>query len=273
MASVTANSNASNILLFIILVPLALVFGWVIASPLDYTGAAVFGLILATLLSPVLIRHHHPIAVFCWNAFLSAMFLPGDLPLWVLMAFVGVGFGILHRIVDRKVVWVNIPSLNWTLAILGAVVLLTAQATGGIGLRAAGGSSYGGKNYLLVLGAIMGYFALSSSRIPVEKAGRYTGLFFLPALTAVVGHIAFALGPAAYWLFYFFPSDLVRQEGYLLDFREYAPGSSSTDMFVEKKEQMEKGRLIFLLHFSGNKIKIPHVLYFPTRCPLCCSDW
>ena len=42
-----------------------------------------------------------------------------------------------------------------TLAILLGVILLTAQATGGIGLRAAGGSSYGGKNYLLVLGAMV----------------------------------------------------------------------------------------------------------------------
>jgi len=58
--------------------------------------------------------------------------------------------------------------------------------SGGIGLHVPGSGSMGGKRYLLVLAAVLGYFALVAQRIPAHKADLYVKLFFLGALSAIV---------------------------------------------------------------------------------------
>jgi hypothetical protein len=52
-----------------------------------------------------------------------------------------------------------------------------------------GGDVYGGKRYVYMLGAIMGYFALAGHRIPPERAGLYVGLFFLSGLASIIGDL------------------------------------------------------------------------------------
>jgi hypothetical protein len=72
---------------------------------------------------------------------------------------------------------------------------------GGIGARVFGGSSYGGKNYIYVLGAIMGYYALTAQRIPLGKSQRMVKWFFLSALTCALSNVAYMLGPSFYVLY------------------------------------------------------------------------
>jgi O-antigen ligase len=88
---------------------------------------------------------------------------------------------------------------------LGAVVFLTAQLRGGMGVRAFGGASIGGKGYYQIFAAIVGYFAFASMRVPVERAKFYAALFFLPSLIAAASNIIYWLGEPFYVLFAIFP--------------------------------------------------------------------
>lgn len=76
------------------------------------------------------------------------------------------------------------------LIVLALVVIITAGLTGGIGLRALGGESYGGRRYVVILAAIAGYFAITSHRVPPGRAVAYVGLYFFGALTMIIGSLA-----------------------------------------------------------------------------------
>ena len=54
---------------------------------------------------------------------------------------------------------------------------VTAKLTGGLGLRAFGSEVYGGKKYIFLIVAILGYFAIASRPIPPEKARKYVALY------------------------------------------------------------------------------------------------
>jgi O-antigen ligase len=79
---------------------------------------------------------------------------------------------------------------------------------GGIGIRAIGSASYGGKGYILIAFAVIGYFALSAMRIPASKAYLYVGLFFFGTVTSALSNFAYSAGESFWWLFYFLPVDL-----------------------------------------------------------------
>jgi hypothetical protein len=104
---------------------------------------------------------------------------------------------------DQGFLWV--PSITWSLVLLGVVVLITARLAGGFGLRAFGSQVQGGRRYFELLAAIMGYFALTAKRIPPERAFFYVSLFFLGYATMVVGSLAGMISPAFNFLFLFFP--------------------------------------------------------------------
>ena len=81
------------------------------------------------------------------------------------------------------------------------MVVVTAWFRGGLGSKIFGSSGYGGRNYTYVLGAIMGYFALTAQRIPIGKSQRTMKWFFLSAMTNVLSNLTYMLGPSFYVLY------------------------------------------------------------------------
>ena len=71
-----------------------------------------------------------------------------------------------------------------------------------------GSELWGAKRYMGVFGAVIGYFALTSAAIPPARAKWLAGLFFLSGVTAIFSDLAFAGGPAFYFLFLLFPTDV-----------------------------------------------------------------
>ncbi|MBN2505970.1 MAG: hypothetical protein JXQ71_04680 [Verrucomicrobia bacterium] len=200
-----------------ILLPVALVIGFVLATPDRFGSLAVVGLVAMVLATPVLLRYHHSILVFSWNAGISFFFLPGQPSLWMLMSCVSLAVVVLSYVLNRDTTWQTVPAVTWTLLAFTGVVLLTAYFTGGIGVRALGGSTYGGKKYFHILFAVIGYFALSSQRIPPSKAALYTGIFFLSGITIAFSNLAYVT--KQWWLFLIFPVDFVMHQA-TEDFRE-----------------------------------------------------
>ncbi|MEO5804141.1 MAG: hypothetical protein ABIR24_11490 [Verrucomicrobiota bacterium] len=199
--------NRSVWLVWLLVLPLALILGYLLATPDDLMSFGFIGLILFSLSLPLLLRWHHALLIFSWNALIMINFLPGVPYLWMLLSFASLTISVVQRTIDKQFVFLKAPSVTLPLLFLGGVVFVTAQFTGGIGLAAFGSALYGGKKYFYVLAAIVGYFALMAQPVPRHRAKLYTILFFLTGLTAAVSNLIYLGGPSFYFLYGFFPAE------------------------------------------------------------------
>lgn len=195
-----------------ICMPLAVLLGYLLAEPLEPGSMAVVVLVLFALSVPLLMRWHHPLLVLSWHLALTPVFLPGRAEVRIVMSFASLLFAVLNRSVTAQKRFLYVPSLARPLFFLGAVVVGTALLTGGFGLASLGSEQQGGRGYYYLLAAIAGFFALTSERIPPPRAMLYLAMFFLPSLTALVGHLAYAAGPAFYFLFDWFSPGAVLEQ-------------------------------------------------------------
>ena len=196
-----------NHLIFGLCLPLAVLMGYLLAEPFESTSLTLLLMIATVLIVPVLMRWYHPLLILSWNMAVALAYLPGSPQLWAVMSLLGLFIAILNRSVNPDFRFAVVPALTLPLLALLLVVILTALATGGIGLRVFGSQTVGGRGYFYLVAAAAGYFALSSRAIPPARAQLCLALFFLPAVTAIVGRLAQATGPAASFLYAFFPPD------------------------------------------------------------------
>lgn len=188
-------TNAFNIirslLIYGLCLPLAVYVGYLLAQPFDRGSLTFLIVAMALPLVPLLLRWHHIFLIFSWNLSLVLFFLPGAPYLWMIMSGLSLGLTTLQYVLKRNVKFVNVPSATWALIFLTFVILMTAKLTGGIGIRSFGNNeSMGGKRYFMLLGAIIGYFALISYRIPSNRANLYVFLFFVGGVSALIGSFA-----------------------------------------------------------------------------------
>jgi hypothetical protein len=193
------------LIVYAIAVPLALVLGMLLATP-DIMSLMMIGSVLFVLSLPILIKWHHLILIIFWNAAFNVFFLPGQPHFWLGLAVLSFGFSWLNGILGRKS-FLRVPELTKPVLFLAAVVALTALYRRGVGIRALGGSLYGGRNYVYVAAAIIGYFALTAEQIPVRQAGKVAAAYFLSGITFVLSNVVFALGPSFYFLFFLLPAE------------------------------------------------------------------
>jgi len=65
-----------------------------------------------------------------------------------------------------------------------------------------GSSSYGGRSYFYILGAIIGYFALTAVRIPLAKASRVARIYFVSGVTFALANLVFMLGRVLFFVLF-----------------------------------------------------------------------
>jgi len=138
------NQSRTQILLGFCL-PLAVLVGFFLAEPLQFSSIAVLMMLLAVLVSPLLFRWHHPLLVASWNAAIILTFLPGAPPLWMLLAAVSFLIVVLNRATSDRHPLRHVPSVTRPLLVMLGVVVVTALVTGGFGIRSLGSDAYGGK--------------------------------------------------------------------------------------------------------------------------------
>lgn len=194
-----------KVIIMAIILPIALLVGYLLTD-IDLTSIAILGVLALGLCIPFILRSHHALLVFSWNAAISIYVLPGQPHLWMLVAGVSLLSSLASRLILKKDTNTYVPSVVWPLLALTLVVLGTAQLTGGIGLRILGGSSYGGKRYIYFIAAVIGYFALCGVRTPKSKVGLYSGLYFLSPVTYAISHLLYWLGPSFWFLYSLFPT-------------------------------------------------------------------
>jgi hypothetical protein len=194
-----------TLIIYALCIPLAVWLGFMLADPFDKTSFSYFGILALILIIPLLFRWHHFLLVATWNLGMTIFFLPGTPPIWLLMTVLSLGLSVLHRTINDKARFLSAPSLTWPLIFFMAVVLFTAYLTGGIGLHSLGSETAGGKNYFLVLGGILGYFAMTAQQIPPRRVKLYVSLFFLGGCTAFIGDLLPYLPSSFYYIYAFFP--------------------------------------------------------------------
>jgi hypothetical protein len=188
MANTFAVSRAQ--LVYVLCLPLAVVLGYLLADPMDLGTIGITAAVLGLLATPIFIRWYHPLLILGWNVAIQPAFLPGQPLLWMLLAMAGITFALLNRFVNPEARFIPIPSLAKPLLFLLGAVIFTSWVRGGIGLRVLGSSSYGSKSYFWLFSAIAGFFAMTSQRIPKERAALFTGIYFLLGSTALVANLA-----------------------------------------------------------------------------------
>jgi hypothetical protein len=203
MTNVTSAARA--LVVYALVLPLALVLGYVLATPTDVSSAGTIGIVLAVLAFPLVLRWHHQALFLSWGMTAVLFFLPGSPPFWLAMALLSLIISCGQRALSKEKQFIHEPSLMWPIIFLVIIVAVTAKATGGFGMRLFGSDVVGGKRYVYIFGGIAGYFAMSGQRIPPNKALLYLGLFFLGGLTDAIGTLVPMGPPEFYWLALIFP--------------------------------------------------------------------
>jgi hypothetical protein len=193
-----------SLVIFAVIVPLAFFVGYLLTNPLDYSTFALFGVLALVLTFPLLLRWHYHLLLLTWSSTAVAFFLKGSPSWWLVMVVLSLGISMLDRILNPEKKFISVPQLTWPLIFMFAVVVFTAKLTGGFGLRAFGSEVYGGKKYVFLLIGIVSYFAITARPIPPEKAKWFVGLFFLGAITKIIGDF-YPITPSflhfIYWVF------------------------------------------------------------------------
>jgi len=199
-----------NLIIYAICWPAAIIVGyWAVsaANVPTYSSLSLIGIVALVLSTPILLRWHYPLMIFCWSLPVTLFFLQGSPTIGLAMIAISLGISLLQRATNRNMHFIRAPQIVLPLCALIVVVLVTAKFTGGIGLHSLGSEVMGGKKYVFLLAGIFGYFALTARRIPPEHANRYIALFFLPPCIGIIGELVNVLPSFLYWIFLVIPPD------------------------------------------------------------------
>lgn len=194
-----------SLIIYGLCLPLAVYLGYILAQPMNRTSLAVVVVVLALPLIPILMRWHHLLLILSWNMSMVLFFIQGSPYLWMFMTATSLFLTILQHVLKRNVPFANVSSVTLPLIFLGLIIVITAQLTGGIGLRSFGGENMGGRRYIQLFCAIAGYFAITSHRIVEGKAPLFVALYFLGTLTTIIGSIAPWMPSGLHMIYALFP--------------------------------------------------------------------
>lgn len=200
------NTLLRSLIIFGACIVLAVWLGFLLAGPLTYSSLLVYGGLAFILLFPVLLRWHYPLLLLSWNLAVTIFVLPGQPTAALGMICLSLGISVLQRMISREHNFIAVPQIILPLIVMLGVILVTAKMTG-VGLRSLGGEVYGGKKYFYLIGGILGYFALSASRIPPGRRNLYLGLYFLGGLTFFIGELLPFVPHSLYYIFWVFQPD------------------------------------------------------------------
>lgn len=180
--------------LYMVAIPVAIIVGVSVADPSAPTSLLTLAMILGLGLAPVILRFYHESLIAAWNSALVVFFLPGRPTLAMGLVALTLLMAVVNRAMIRQPVTLPARSVAAPLIALGAVIAITAALTGGIAGRAFGGEMWGARRYAGAFFGIVGFFALISRQIPVERAPLAAGLFLLSATTSALSDLAYAVG-------------------------------------------------------------------------------
>src|SRR5262249_34238803 len=144
---------------------LAILLGYLMATPYDMTTFTVLGVLFFLFTFPLFLRWHHTWLIASLNTSAIVFFMPGHPNVWLFMAWFSLLISVIHHILNPKFRFLRVPSVMRPLIYIGLLVLVIARLRGGIGLGSLGSETYGGKRYFLILSAIVCFLAITAHRI------------------------------------------------------------------------------------------------------------
>src|SRR5688572_21571554 len=90
-----------KLLILAVVLPLAAIVGYKLATPQSFTTIGLVGVLVFTLCIPIFIRWHHPMLVFAWNAAIVIYFLPGIPHLWIVLSGISFFFAVMDRLLTK----------------------------------------------------------------------------------------------------------------------------------------------------------------------------
>ena len=204
-----------SLIVYAITVPLAILVGYMLTG-LDQTSVFWIAVIVGVMVFPLLLRFHYQLLLFSWAAPILLFFVPARPQLFIMMAAASLGISVTERILSSQKRFLSAPQITApALAMLG-VIIMTAEMTGGIGVKSMGGSVYGGKKYIMIIIGILSFFALIARPIPKEKVKLYFGLYLAGlGLSFVQDLYALAPGPFKFiYLFFNFSGNGMDESGH-----------------------------------------------------------
>jgi len=163
-------------------------------------------LLFCIMMLPLMMNYHHIALVATWNAAFTLGFLPGLPKVWYVVALFSIVLTMMARIVHRKPL-ISYKPLSLSMIFFAFTAIFTGMLRGGVGMKALGSQNYGGKAFVYILIAVIGYFALSSVRIPKRRVGVCVLLFFITTLTLIFSNVVYMMGPNFWFLYLFVPAD------------------------------------------------------------------
>jgi hypothetical protein len=231
--------NLRMLIAYAIIIPVAVVVGYLLTNPLDYGTLGFLCLILALVVSPIFIKWHYPIMVFGLACPMTCFFLIGQPPLSQVVVLMSLGIAIVERTLNSDRRFISAPLVTWPLLFICAMTLLTAKLTGGIHLHTLGGGNEdyagGGRKYIALLVGVAIYFALTSRVIPRDKWKFYLMLYLLPTFLGVISDLYFYLpSPLNYINLLFPPSSNVEpgESFEMIRFRATAFAASAVPVYL-----------------------------------------
>ena len=194
-----------SLVVYALCVPLAVIVGYMLTDPQDYSTFAYAGFLALALFSPLLLRWHYPLLLFSVNTTAIIFFIKGKPAFWLVMVVLSLGVSLLERAMSSQKRFIRVPQITWPLICMIGVVFLTAKLNGGIGLHAFGSEVYGGKKYIFLVVSILCYFAFTAQRVPPERANLYVTLFLVGGVTQLVGDLYPVTPSFLHFIFWMFP--------------------------------------------------------------------
>lgn len=211
------NGSAAIPLVMLAVALVAVVMGYLVASPLALPTLALTAAIPGVLLLPVLLRWHHVFLILTLNSSIIVFFLPGQPYLSVVCAFLSLATSLGSRTMNREAKWIKAPPVTGLFIFLFGIVAITVLARGGIGGQSLGSDRGGLRTLVSVVGGFAIYFALIARPIDPRDARWVAYGFVLSGVTMIFSDIAFAAGPSFYFLFNFFSSEFALQQAMTQD--------------------------------------------------------
>jgi len=198
-----------TLIIYSICLPLAIIVGYFLATtPTDFTSFVTIVILLCLMTIPLFLRWHYPWMILTWNMSAILFFFPGKPFIGWFVILISLFISVLQYILNRQLKFISAPIIVKPLLFILLVVVLTARLTGGIGLNVlGGGENVGGKRYLCLILAVMGFFALTAVKIPPQRRKLYIFLFFGGALSMAVANLAYVVTPSLSFIFLVFPTD------------------------------------------------------------------
>src|SRR5262245_20723121 len=98
----TSAPGLRALMVYALVLPLALLLGYMLATPTDFSSMAAVGLVIGVVSLPLILKWHYESMLLSWNMAAAVFFLPGTPELWLVMAVISFAVTLAQRAMSKE---------------------------------------------------------------------------------------------------------------------------------------------------------------------------